>query len=132
MDDSASAPPRAGKTIANTLAHGVVLVGACVFLAVVIPHYEVALAQMGTKLPWITIVTLRLSQFMRSHWYLAAPVVAGLLCLDGLVYHALRKSGPKSAPAVWSALVVLAEAVVVVLLALSVYLPAVSMVEAME
>ena len=50
-----------------------------VMLVVVIPNYEDMFSQLGTELPWITMMYVNLSHVITNYWYIIIPIIIALV-----------------------------------------------------
>ena len=50
-----------------------------VMLVVVIPNYEDMFSQLGTELPWITMMYVNLSHVIINYWYIIIPIIIALI-----------------------------------------------------
>ena len=50
-----------------------------VMLVVVIPNYEDMFSQLGTELPWITMMYVNLSHVITNYWYIIIPIIIVLV-----------------------------------------------------
>ena len=50
-----------------------------VMLVVVIPKYEDMFSQLGTELPWITMMYVNLSHVITNYWYIIIPIIIALV-----------------------------------------------------
>ncbi|MBQ7944471.1 MAG: type II secretion system F family protein [Lachnospiraceae bacterium] len=69
----------------------VAIVVSIVMLVVVIPNYEKMFVDLGTELPWITVMYVNLSKVLRSYWYIIVPVIGVIIV--SIYYFAKTDSG---------------------------------------
>lgn len=50
-----------------------------VMLVVVIPNYEDMFSQLGTELPWITMMYVNFSHVITNYWYIIIPIIIALV-----------------------------------------------------
>lgn len=50
-----------------------------VMLVFVIPRYMDMFEELGTELPWITMMVVRLSNFIQGFWYIIIPVIVAIV-----------------------------------------------------
>jgi len=117
-----------GKMALAVVFHGLVLLALLGVAAFVIPRFQVVFDQMGSDLPAVTRVALRVCDFIRSYWYAYLLGAALFLAGDAVIYLGACRYAGGSAAVLWFMLVLLAQVIPVVLILVGVCLPLITMI----
>ena len=97
--------------------------GLVAFLVYGVPKARTMFAEMDIELPWMALLVLSFSDFLKHYWPLAVFVLLMFLAADSVIYFVLRRRAGKIVGGVWFWLVLLPELACVALYRIAIILP---------